>query len=279
MRLTIELQLASFEQDAATRESRHRLHVVGHKQHRTTMSAGVIHLVETLSLKTRISNRQHLVDDQYVGFKVRGNGKGQPNVHTAAVPLDRRVQELFDLAEAHDLVEFAPDLNTAHAEDGAVQEDVLATGQLGVEARAHFEEARGATPQADSSFGWFRNTAQDLQEGGFSGSVASDDPDDFTLLDLQIDIPERPEGFLGPRRVGLPTHPAPWTAERPLDDVAKPRIPVRLVRNDVALGQLLERDDGVAHDVNVRSSDGDGEWLNDIGERPFRFPKVSDTAH
>jgi hypothetical protein len=41
--------------------------------------------------------------------------------------LDRRIEELLDLGEGDDLVEFAFDLDAAHAEDRAVQEDVFAT--------------------------------------------------------------------------------------------------------------------------------------------------------
>jgi ABC-type glutathione transport system ATPase component len=41
--------------------------------------------------------------------------------------LDRRIEELLDLGERDDLVEFAFHLDAAHAEDRAVQEDVFAT--------------------------------------------------------------------------------------------------------------------------------------------------------
>ena len=41
--------------------------------------------------------------------------------------LDRRIEELLDLGEGDELVEFAFDLDAAHAEDRAVQEDVFAT--------------------------------------------------------------------------------------------------------------------------------------------------------
>ena len=58
------------------------------------------------------------------------------------VALHRRVKETFDPRKSDDLVELAPDLRPRHAEDGAVEEDVLAARELGVEASADFEEAR-----------------------------------------------------------------------------------------------------------------------------------------
>ena len=60
------------------------------------------------------------------------------------IALDRRVEEFLDLGEGDDLVELPADLGAAHAEDGAVEIDVLAAGQLGMKAGADFEQARDA---------------------------------------------------------------------------------------------------------------------------------------
>ena len=67
-----------------------------------------------------------------------GDGEGQAHVHAAAVALDGGVDELLDAGEVDDLVELAVDLLGAHAQDGAVEVDVLAPGELGVEAGADF---------------------------------------------------------------------------------------------------------------------------------------------
>ena len=60
------------------------------------------------------------------------------------IALDRRVEELLDLGEGDDLVELASDLGPRHAEDGAVEIDVLAAGELGMKAGADLEQARDA---------------------------------------------------------------------------------------------------------------------------------------
>ena len=60
------------------------------------------------------------------------------------IALDRRVEELLDLGEGDDLVELAADLGAGHAEDRAVEIDVLAAGQLGMKAGADLEQARDA---------------------------------------------------------------------------------------------------------------------------------------
>ena len=78
---------------------------------------------------------------------MRRHGEREPHVHAAGVALHRRVEELLDLGERDDLVELARDLGAAHAEDGAVEEDVLAAGQLRVEAGADLEQARHAAAE------------------------------------------------------------------------------------------------------------------------------------
>src|SRR6201990_1062112 len=100
-----------------------------------------LHLVITLPLKGSVADGQHLVEDENLRCEVRGDGEGQPQVHPRRVMFDRRVQKLLHLGEGDYLVELAPDLAALHAEDSAVEKDVLSSGQVWVEARAYFEQA------------------------------------------------------------------------------------------------------------------------------------------
>ena len=67
------------------------------------------------------------------------------------VALDRRVEELLDLGERDDFVELAADLGAGHAQDGAVEKDVLPAGQLGMKAGADFEQAGHAAVDFDAA--------------------------------------------------------------------------------------------------------------------------------
>ena len=82
-----------------------------------------------------------------LGLEVGGDGEPEAHLHAARVALDGRVEELLDLRELDDLVELAGDLGPPHAEDRAAQVDVLAAGQLGVEAGADLEQGADAAPQ------------------------------------------------------------------------------------------------------------------------------------
>ena len=68
----------------------------------------------------------------------------EPHVHAGRVTLDRRVHELLDAAEVDDLGELTIDLASSHPQDRAVEVDVFATGQLGMETGADLEDASHA---------------------------------------------------------------------------------------------------------------------------------------
>ena len=70
-----------------------------------------------------------------------------------------------------------------------------------MEARTDLQEAGDAAPSADSAHGRRSDLTEELQERRFAGAVLADDADDIALLDLEVDIAERPDvvgvGFLG----------------------------------------------------------------------------------
>ena len=54
---------------------------------------------------------------------------------------DRRIEKPLDLGKSDDLVELLADLRPRHAEDRAVEIDILAAGQFRVKAGADFQQA------------------------------------------------------------------------------------------------------------------------------------------
>ena len=76
-----------------------------------------------------------------------GNGEGEADVHAAGVALHRRVEEARDVAEMATISSnLRFDLGARHAKDGAIQEDVLAAGELGMKAGADLEQAARPAP-------------------------------------------------------------------------------------------------------------------------------------
>src|SRR5690242_3139460 len=116
-------------------------HVVTDKQHRAPRATNGVHLAQTFSLESLVTNRKDLIDDKDVWLEMSRYTKGQTHVHPAGVSLDGRVEKSLDLGESDDLVEFTGNLLTGHTEDAAVQVNVLTTGKLGMKARADFQQA------------------------------------------------------------------------------------------------------------------------------------------
>ena len=67
---------------------------------------------------------------------MRGDSKREPNVHARRISLDGRIQEPLHFRKGDDLVEFSFDLLALHTQDGTVEIDVFAAGQLWMEIRS-----------------------------------------------------------------------------------------------------------------------------------------------
>ena len=203
------------------------------------------HLAEAFALECRVTDRQHLVHDQDLRLEMGRDGEGQPDVHPTRVALDRRVQEPLDLGELDDLVELAPYLLAAHAEDDAVEEDVLPARQLRMEPGPDLEEAADAAPHLDAPLGRLRDPAEDLQEGRLPGAVSPDDPEPLSPSELEAEVAQRPELLARRlRRWGSSTgHARTETGDALTDDVAQGGVPVgALVADRVALSEPLDAD-------------------------------------
>ena len=99
--------------------------------------------IEAEVVPQRTVLRPKAVDDS--GFEVRRDSKGEPDVHAAGVPLDRRIEKLLHLGEFDNLVELRQDLLFLHSKDGSVEENVFPSGQFRVESGANFQQARDSS--------------------------------------------------------------------------------------------------------------------------------------
>ena len=149
--------------------------------------------VVALLLKSGVADREHFVDDQHVGLEVRSYRECESHVHSRRVAFHRRVDELFDFGEGHDLVELPSDLDARHAEDCAVQKDVLATRELGMKSNTDFQQARNAAIQVRRSLGRLGDPADDFQQRALARSVAADHADHFTVVQIERHVAKSPE--------------------------------------------------------------------------------------
>src|SRR5262249_46009969 len=99
----------------------------------------VLHFVDAAPLKFSVTNSQDLINEQNVLIKISGNGKSQPNVHSAGGMFYRCVDELLDSRKADDVVELAIDLGAIHAKDRSAEINVFSARELAVNPRPPLE--------------------------------------------------------------------------------------------------------------------------------------------
>src|SRR5207253_9719228 len=128
----------------ARAEAAHRGEVVADEYHGPALARDVAHLAEAFLLELGVPDGEHLVDEQDLRLQVRGYREREPYLHAARVALHGGVEKAPDAGELDDVVEAALDLGLPHPENRPVQEDVLASGQFGMEAGADLEQRADA---------------------------------------------------------------------------------------------------------------------------------------
>ena len=139
-----------------------------------------------------VADRQRFVDDQDLGVELHGDGERQPNDHAARIGFERLVDELADLGERQDVVEFRFDLLGREAQERPVEEDILAAAELVVEARAKLQQGIDAATDLDRAAGRTDDAADDLKQRGLAGAVLADDAEGFALADFERYILQGP---------------------------------------------------------------------------------------
>ena len=144
------------------------------EQDRLVAAAEFRELVETLVGESLVADRQHFVHQQHFGIDMDRNRESQAHIHARRVGLDRRVDEILHLRKLDDLVEAVLDLFLAEAKHDAVDEDVLAAGDLGVKAGAQFDQRRDAAIDLDLALSGPRDAGHALEQRALAGAVAAD---------------------------------------------------------------------------------------------------------
>src|SRR5262249_5445670 len=90
-----------------------------------------------------------------------------------------------------------------HAEDGAVQVDVLPPRELRVKPGSHLEQGADAAANLHITARRLGDARQDLEQGALAGAVAADDSQDLAAFELEGDVVERTEAVLAPRGLAV----------------------------------------------------------------------------
>ena len=85
------------------------------------------------------------------------------------------------------------DLALAHSEDRAVEEDIFASGQFGMKARADFQQAANAAVDSGEAGSGPGDAREQLQQRGFARAVAADQAHHLTMPHFEAHVAQRPD--------------------------------------------------------------------------------------
>ena len=148
-RVPVELDLALAKEHCAVAETLDGLRVVRDEENRAAAVLELGDLAEALALELLVADGEHLVEQQHVGLDVRGDREPESHVHARRVGADRKIDEPLELRERDDLVHHLANPRARQPVDRPVQVDVLASGEIGMEAGAELEQRRDAPARLD----------------------------------------------------------------------------------------------------------------------------------
>ena len=196
--IALRLRDAAVEPERLVAEPRHEIQRVRDQQHGAAAASEIGKLVEALVRERFVADREHFVDEQHVRIDVDRDGEPEAHVHARRIRLDRRVDELLELGETDDVVEAAGDLAAAQAEHHAVDVDVLASGDLRVEAGAELDERRHASVDAHGARRRLADAGNQFQHRALARAVAADDSERLARRHVERHALERLEHRVGP---------------------------------------------------------------------------------
>jgi hypothetical protein len=181
-------QPAGIQQYRAIAQLQNRLGGMRDEKDRGPPLAQFSDAAKALALKSDVPDRQGLVHDQDVRPHVNGHAERKPDIHAAGIGPDRTVKKLSEFREFDNGRQILLELLHGDAHDRGIQARVLVSRELGMEACAEFQQRRDAPFRLDVSPAGMQGAGDDLQQRGFSRTVAADDAEGFAAPHLQIHV-------------------------------------------------------------------------------------------
>ena len=123
------------------------------------------------------------------------HGEREADLHPGRVVLQPQVDEVLELGELDRRVEAPARLGRAEPEHDRVDDDVLARGEIGVEADAELDERAHAPAHADRPAVDAVDPGDALHQRALAAAVAPGDAEELALADLEGDVLQRAELF------------------------------------------------------------------------------------
>src|ERR1019366_9454550 len=162
--------------------------IVAHQHDGLSLALVPAEGIEALLLEARVADRQHLIHDQQVGLGEDGDAEREADLHAGGEVLQLLLREVLELCEREYLVDLVTQLRAGESEHSPTEEDVLPSGQLGIEADAQLQERGELTVDAGVSGVGLVDTAQHLEQRALAAPVGSCDAQELTRRDIERDV-------------------------------------------------------------------------------------------
>ena len=167
--------------------------IVADEQNGHALALHLQDAVEAFGLEVLVADGQNLIDDQDLGAHVDGDGEAQAHVHARRIMLDRHIDVIAQFGEVQDVVKKALGLLAAEAQHRGIEIDILAPGEVGVEARAQFQQGADAAMHPDFARGGLDNAGDQLEKGALAAAVAADDAHAAPRQHVEGDVAHSPQ--------------------------------------------------------------------------------------
>ena len=153
------------------------------EKQRRTAGKHLFHAVVAFLLEHEVAHRQNFVAGQDVGPHLGGDGEAQAGDHAGRVVFHRHIDKIPQFCKVDDVLEVLVHIGTVMPQDGTVEVNVLAGGQLHIETGAQLDQRGDLTIDPHRTFGRVHHTGNKLEHRAFAAAVAADERDRFAGLD------------------------------------------------------------------------------------------------
>ncbi len=143
-----------------------------------------------------VARRERLIEDQDLGVERREGREREPRLHARAVGRERLIRVLADSGEVEDLVHVPFEIPGALPQEERVHAGVLPAREVGVKPCPELEDARDLAVHGDLTRRGPELSREELEERALSSPVDADDPYRLAAVNLELEVLERPEGFV-----------------------------------------------------------------------------------
>ena len=140
-----------------------------------------------------VAGGQDLVEQQDVRVDRRRDGEPESGAHPGRIGPQRRVDEVAELRVVDDRRQELAGHPVIEAEERAAEQDVVASGQVLVEAGAQGQQAGHVPDDVDRTLRRVDDPGEHLEERALARAVRPDDRERLPALDVQVDVAQRPE--------------------------------------------------------------------------------------